>query len=172
MTRHPARLVPATAALLWTLQCFQISLPAAAFSSAQPVAFPHTQLIVASASGVQHEFTVEVARTPAQRSRGLMYRTRLAADQGMLFLYTAPQVARMWMKNTPLALDMLFVTADGRITKITEHTEPRSTRTITSDQPVAAVLELVGGRCAELGIIPGDHVLHPAFVARSGAARP
>ena len=127
------------------------------------VAFPQTSLEIAGSDGLRHAFTVEVARTTAQRSRGLMYRTRLEPDRGMLFIYPAPQIARMWMKDTPVALDMLFIAADGQVLEIAEHTEPLSQRTIASRVPVAAVLELKAGRCAELGIGPGAQVLYREF---------
>ena len=140
---------------------------------AEAVAFPRTALKIVTGDGLRHDLTVEVARTPAQLSRGLMYRTRLAPDRGMLFLYPAPQIARMWMKDTPVSLDMLFIAADGTVLEIAEHTEPLSLRTIASKVPVAAVLELKAGRCAELGIGPGAKVLHREFgpPAVGGSAR-
>ena len=141
---------------------------AAQFRSPQAVAFPRAIVQIAFAGDI-HEFTVEVAQSPAQRARGLMFRTRLDPAEGMLFLYSAPQRARMWMKDTPLSLDMLFLAPDGRVLEIAERTEPLSLTTIANADPVLGVLELRGGRCAELGIALGARVLHPAFEA--GAAR-
>ncbi len=137
---------------------------AAQFRSPQAVAFPRVALQIVG-DGAAHEFTVEVAQSPAQRARGLMFRTRLEPNEGMLFLYPTRQRARMWMKDTPLSLDMLFLAPDGRVLEIAERTEPLSLATISSADPVLGVLELRGGRCAELGIVPGAQVLHPTFAA-------
>ena len=109
------------------------------------------------------EFQVELALTPEQRSRGLMFRTELAEDEGMLFDFGTPRPVGMWMRNTYIPLDMLFIDADGRITRIEANAEPLSERTISSGGPVRAVLELPGGITEKLGIEPGDRVLHPLF---------
>lgn len=120
---------------------------------------------IASANG-RHKFKVERAVTPAQQERGLMYRTDLKPDGGMLFSpYPAeggaPREASFWMKNTPTPLDILFIRADGTIATIAENTVPFSEMPVLSREPVAAVLELVGGRAAELGIAEGDRVSWP-----------
>lgn len=117
---------------------------------------------IASANG-RHVFLVERAVTPAQQAQGLMYRTDLKPDGGMLFHpYPAeggaPREASFWMKNTPTPLDILFIRADGTIATIAENTVPYSAAEVKSREPVAAVLELVGGRTAELGIAEGDKV--------------
>ena len=117
---------------------------------------------IASAKG-RHVFRVERATTPAQQAQGLMYRTDLSPDGGMLFYpYPAegggPREASFWMKNTPTPLDILFIRADGTIATIAENTVPFSETPVLSREPVAAVLELVGGRTAELGIAEGDRV--------------
>ncbi|MDF1554903.1 MAG: DUF192 domain-containing protein [Deferrisomatales bacterium] len=160
-------------ALTWSLAAALLlaaaGSSAAQFRSAPAVAFPRAALQIVGADGAAHPFTVEVARSPAQRARGLMFRTRLDPAEGMLFLYPVPQRARMWMKDTPLSLDMLFLATDGRVSEIAAGTEPLSLTTIASSDPVLGVLELRGGRCAELGITPGARVLHPAFEA--GSAR-
>jgi len=139
-----------------------VFLALATACSAQ-VAFPRAALEIVTTGGAVHLFTVEVARSPAQRSRGLMYRTHLDPDAGMLFFYPAHQRARMWMKDTPLSLDMLFIGADGRVLEIAANTEPLSLATIASTDPVLAVLELPGGRAAELSITPGARLEHPTF---------
>lgn len=113
-------------------------------------------LAVTSATGV-HNFTVEVARTPEEQARGLMHRKSLAPDRGMIFPYNPPQPVAFWMKNTLIPLDMIFVRADGTIARITTAT-PLTLETHPSGEPVAAVLEIAGGRAAELGIRPGDNV--------------
>jgi uncharacterized membrane protein (UPF0127 family) len=108
-------------------------------------------------------FSIEVARTPEQQQLGLMFRNKLAPDAGMLFLYPQPQRIAMWMKNTLIPLDMVFIGADGRIVNIAERTVPLSTAPIYSSNPAVAVLELNGGTAARLGIKPGDTVQYGAF---------
>ena len=110
-----------------------------------------------------HRFMVEVARTGRQHATGLMFRRRLAPDSGMLFLYRTSQPVTMWMKNTFIPLDMLFVAADGRIVRIAQRTVPHSIQNIPSGGPVSAVLEVNGGTAERLGIRTGDRIVHPAF---------
>lgn len=102
-------------------------------------------------------------RTDADRSRGLMYRRTLAPDHGMLFDFAATAPVAMWMKNTYLPLDMLFIRPDGSIAKIAADTEPLSTKVIPSNEPVLSVLELNAGTAARLKIHAGDRVEHPLF---------
>lgn len=109
--------------------------------------------------GKRHAFRVEVARTAEEQSRGLMFRERLDPDRGMIFPLAPPRYASFWMKNTLIPLDMIFVRADGTIASIAENTVPHSLAPVTSDEPVAAVLEIAGGRSAELGIGPDDMVV-------------
>ena len=110
------------------------------------------------------EFQVEMAVKPEQRSQGLMFRDSLSEeDRGMLFDFGKPQRAAMWMRNTYVPLDMLFIDAQGRITQIAADTQPLSDAVIASREPVRAVLELRGGVSAKLGIKPGDRVIHPMF---------
>jgi hypothetical protein len=148
---------------LWLLTAF-FWVPAAptAQGAQPPVQFEQEPVWIETAED-RFEFQVEVAATPAQRSRGLMFRDHLAADRGMLFDFERPQPVTMWMRNTLISLDMLFVRDDGRISRIVAETEPLSDRTIGSGEPVRAVLELRGGRAAELGIRPGDRLVHPMF---------
>ena len=119
-------------------------------------------LDIISANG-RHAFRVELAATPEEQQRGLMFRTDIAPDGGMLFSpYPAeggPQrEASFWMKDTPHALDIIFIRADGTIARIAENTVPFSETPVLSGEPVAAVLEIAGGRSAELGIAEGDKV--------------
>jgi uncharacterized membrane protein (UPF0127 family) len=110
-------------------------------------------------SGEQlHRFTVEVARTSEEQARGLMNRQSLEPNRGMIFPYDTPQPASFWMKNTLIPLDIIFVRPDGTIGRIAENTVPMSLDPIPSLEAVAAVLEIPGGRAAELGIEPGDTV--------------
>jgi uncharacterized membrane protein (UPF0127 family) len=124
-----------------------------------------TETIRIRSGGRTHAFHVEIARSAAQQSQGLMYRRRMAADAGMLFLHGTPRRASMWMKNTFIPLDMVFIAPNGRIDQIVERTTPHSEEVIASANPVAAVLELNGGTVSRLGIRPGDRVLHQAFAA-------
>ena len=129
-----------------------------------PIAFEETPLAIEGVHG-RFEFQVEMAVTSAQRSRGLMFRDSLDEDRGMLFDFGSPQEVSMWMRNTLIPLDMLFIREDGEISRIVGEAQPLSDRTILSGGPVRAVLELKGGIAAELGIEPGDKVLHPLFDA-------
>ena len=109
------------------------------------------------------KFDVELALTAEQRSRGLMFRDSLAPYTGMLFDFGAPQPVSMWMMNTKIPLDMLFITADGTISRIAANTQPYSTKTIDSGGLVKGVLEIAGGSARMLGIKPGDKILHAIF---------
>lgn len=102
---------------------------------------------------------VEVARTSAEQSKGLMFRTALGPDEGMIFPMDPPRQAAFWMKNTVIPLDIIFIAPDGRILNIAANTEPYSERALPSAGEVKGVLELRGGRAAELGIVPGDKVV-------------
>jgi uncharacterized membrane protein (UPF0127 family) len=118
---------------------------------------------IATADGKKHDFKVEQARTRQEQDQGLMFRTDIPDNGGMLFFpYPAegggPREASFWMRNTPSPLDILFIRQDGSIATIAENTVPFSETPIRSGEPVAAVLELRGGRAAELGIAPGDTV--------------
>lgn len=119
-------------------------------------------LTIKSANGT-HAFSVERAKTADEQARGLMYRTDLKPDGGMLFWPHpasggGPADANFWMKNTPSSLDIIYIRADGTIARIAENTVPFSEVPIPSGEPVGAVLELMGGRSAELGIAEGDLV--------------
>lgn len=108
-----------------------------------------------------HSFTVELAATPQEKALGLMYRRSLPANAGMLFLYDRPQPLTMWMRNTLISLDMVFIGADMRVHRIETHTEPFSTDIISSDGEVKAVLELNAGTAAAIGLKVGDEVDSP-----------
>ena len=119
--------------------------------------------VTVESNGAKHVFKVDVARTAAEQQRGLMFRTDIAADGGMLFApYPAdgggPREASFWMKDTPTPLDIIFIRGDGTIAHIAENTVPFSEEPVRSGEPVAAVLEILGGRAAELGISRGDKV--------------
>jgi uncharacterized protein len=120
-------------------------------------------LAIVTQGGQRHTFQAEVARNDADRTQGLMYRRSMPADQGMLFDFGRVEPVSMWMQNTYLSLDMLFIRPNGTIARIAANTEPLSTRTIPSGEPVLAVLELNAGTAARLGIKAGDRVQHPVF---------
>lgn len=128
-----------------------------------PVVLDRDPLTIVAASGERFQFEVEVARTPAERARGLMFRESLPDDEGMLFDFGDPQAVAMWMRNTLIPLDILFVRSDGRISSIARDAQPLSDRVMASAEPVRAVLELPGGLTAERGIEPGDRIVHPIF---------
>ena len=119
-------------------------------------------LEIVSASG-RHAFSVEVMRTDAERAKGLMFRRFLPADRGMLFDFKTEQSVMMWMKNTYIPLDMVFISRNGTVTHVAENAEPLSERIISSNGPAYAVLEINGGAAARLGIKPGDHVVNGMF---------
>jgi uncharacterized membrane protein (UPF0127 family) len=106
----------------------------------------------------QIAFRVELARTPEERERGLMYRDRLLADAGMLFLFERPSLQTFWMKNTPLPLDMIFISADRAIVGIVANAEPHTLTARSVNEPSQYVLEIGGGLAASLGIRAGQRV--------------
>jgi uncharacterized membrane protein (UPF0127 family) len=130
---------------------------------AQPAeAFKTGKLAIVTEKG-RHEFTVELAASDRQQMQGLMFRRSLAPDAGMLFDYKAPTQITMWMKNTFIPLDMIFIGADGRIVRIAERTVPHSEEIVASIQPARAVLEVNGGTAQRLGIKVGDKVIADAL---------
>ncbi|MDB5577343.1 MAG: hypothetical protein JWR80_2519 [Bradyrhizobium sp.] len=122
-------------------------------------------LEIVTKSGVQ-VFSVEMATTEEEKTTGLMYRKELAEGKGMLFDFSPEQQVSMWMKNTFISLDMIFIRADGRILRIAENTEPQSTKIISSGGPAKGVLEVIAGTAKKYGIAPGDRVAHPLFNGR------
>lgn len=143
-------------------------LPVAAWAQvaeptkAQPE-LPKETLIITTRDGKQHVFHVEMATSPAQQITGLMFRTSVPADGGMLFNWGMPRESQMWMKNTLVPLDMVFINQDGTIRSIAENTVPESLAVIDSRGPVLATLELQGGITAKLGIVVGDKVTQRIF---------
>ncbi|MCC5995339.1 MAG: DUF192 domain-containing protein [Oceanicaulis sp.] len=127
------------------------------------VAFGGPDRVVIETAGGPVEFTVEVADTEETRQRGLMHREELDPDAGMLFDFEREQIVSIWMENTLIPLDILYIRRDGRIVKIISNARPLSRRQLLSDFPVLSVLEINGGRAAELGIEPGDVVRHALF---------
>lgn len=104
-------------------------------------------------------FTVELAQSPQEQAKGLMFRTELADTMGMIFPFDYPRQASFWMKNTVIPLDIIFIRSDGTIENIAENTTPYSTIPVGSTGPVGSVLELRGGLTQEMGIAAGDKVI-------------
>lgn len=133
-----------------------------ATSAASPVRHPESGLAVVPLTvthdGRAHAFRVEVARTSMEQAKGLMFRTAMGADEGMIFPMTPPRDASFWMRNTVIPLDIIFIGPDRRILNIAVNAVPYSETPLPSAGPVSAVLELNGGRAAQLGISPGDKV--------------
>jgi uncharacterized protein len=149
---------------LFFVLIFALAAPSCSgWSAAEPQHLRTAQLVIASAGGGRHRFTVEIADTPQTRARGLMFRKSLPPATGMLFDFKRPQEVAFWMKNTLIPLDMLFVSARGRILAVHRNAVPLSLATIASPVPVRAVIELAGGTAARLGIAPGDRVLSRIF---------
>jgi uncharacterized membrane protein (UPF0127 family) len=151
--------LPAIAALL--AACAPDPAPGAPAPQATQLGVPQSglrevMLTIRSAGGV-HRFTVEVAETAEQQQHGMMFRTSIGPDEGMIFPYDPPQNVGFWMKNTLIPLDMVFIRADGTIARIATAV-PHSLEPVPAGEPVAAVLEIAGGRAAELGIREGDRV--------------
>ena len=148
------RLVMSLMAMFGLLFCLCVSPPVWA-ASIQP-------LEIATKNGVQ-VFSVEMATTDKEKETGLMYRKELPDGKGMLFDFSPEQQISMWMKNTYISLDMIFIRADGRILRIAEHTEPQSLNIISSGGLAKGVLEVIAGTAQKYGIAPGDRVAHPLF---------
>lgn len=123
---------------------------------------PTTDLVIVSA-GKEHHFSIELAATPEDRAVGLMYRKKLDPASGMLFVYPKKQRISMWMKNTYVSLDMLFIDRDGTILHMAEYTTPLSTAVISSRMRVMAVLEVPAGTVGRLAVDVGDKIRHPVF---------
>ncbi len=133
----------------------------------QPAGVPQERLAVEplairTKGGTVH-FLVEMARSPAEQSKGLMFRVEVPDGTGMLFLHERPRPVAMWMKNTPTSLDMLFIDQAGVVQKVAARTTPYSETVLASNGPVAGVLEIRGGEAERLGIAVGDTVHHPHF---------
>lgn len=166
-TRHPWRLQLLAAALVAAMAGAVVANGPAAANG--PGRAPGAALVtpvdaaplkIVTASGT-HAFAVEVRDTPEGRAVGLMHRPAMPEGQGMLFDFEQTMPIDMWMKNTLLPLDMIFIRPDGGIASIAAHTKPLSTRIIPSGEPVRYVLELNAGAAERIGARPGDRVAHP-----------
>ncbi len=142
------------------LLLFSLFLSSCAIQAREPVL---EELNISTSNGDNVTYLVELARTPSQMRRGLMFRDSLPGNQGMLFVHEPERQAAMWMRNTILSLDMIFIDRNGEIVFIEENTEPFSLETISAGVPVRAVLELNAGQVQKHQITVGDRVLHPVF---------
>jgi uncharacterized membrane protein (UPF0127 family) len=147
----------------WIVAAVLVALCGIPISSAQAASVQPLEIV--TKNGVQ-VFSVEMATTEQEKETGLMYRKELADGKGMLFDFSPEQQVSMWMKNTYISLDMIFIRADGRILRIAENTEPLSTRIIASGGLAKGVLEVIAGTAKKYGIEPGDRVGHPLFNRR------
>lgn len=159
--RSPVRAALGAALTFWGGTLGTV-IATASDGGAEPAARQTETLEIVSAGGVI-AFDVEIADTPARQALGLMYRTELPDRYGMLFPHAAPRELTMWMRNTYIPLDMIFIRADGTVHRIAEMTEPHSEEIVASKGPVTAVLELAGGTARALGLKPGDTVRHRHF---------
>jgi len=140
------------------------AIPVRADTMAEPLsAFPRDALTIATPDARVHRFNVWIADSDRRRAQGLMFVKTLEPTQGMLFVYTAKQHVAIWMKNTYISLDIVFIRADGRIARITPNAKPHSLVSMESGEPVTAVLELPAGTAKSLNIHPGAIVMHRAF---------
>ena len=121
------------------------------------------KLVIVTHDGKQHDFSVEIARTPDQETTGLMFRPSVPPDGGMLFIWPQAQESQMWMRNTIAPLDMVFINADGTVRHIAENTVPQSLAVIDSHGAVKATLEVAAGTAVRLDIRVGDKVLSKAL---------
>jgi uncharacterized membrane protein (UPF0127 family) len=134
-----------------------VSQPIQTAARVSPAGLDLAPLTIRS-DGRMHRFVVEVARTPEQQAQGLMFRESLGPNEGMIFPFTPPRPASFWMRNTLIPLDMIFIRVDGTIARIAANTVPLSEDSVAVGEPVAAVLEIRGGRAAELGITDAAYV--------------
>jgi uncharacterized membrane protein (UPF0127 family) len=163
-TPGPAGLAPGVLAFLGLCASlvFLCASPAALATDAPPLQGNLERLAIVTASGI-HEFSVEVMRSGPQRERGLMFRRFLPQERGMLFDFATERPVMMWMKNTYLPLDMVFIGRTGKVVGLAENTEPLSEKIIPSGAPAYAVLEVNAGTAARIGLRIGDSVRHPLF---------
>jgi uncharacterized membrane protein (UPF0127 family) len=131
--------------------------------------FPQTTLSILTPDARQHVFNIWLADTEAHREQGLMFVKSLEPNTGMLFIFDEPQVVTMWMKNTLISLDMVFIDKNGHVTRVIENAKPLSLEILSSKESASAVLELKGGVAKTLGIHAGALVKYSVFTASSGS---
>jgi uncharacterized membrane protein (UPF0127 family) len=149
-------------ALALSLAIYACAQPAPR-ATLDPVSGLELEQVVIDTQNGPVTFTAEIADDERERNQGLMFRESLADDRGMLFHFQQPEMASFWMRNTIIPLDIIFIAPDGRILNIAERTTPYSEEPVPAVGMTRGVLEIRGGRAAELGIRPGDHVRHRIF---------
>ena len=137
-----------------------LALPAPIYAADEML---YDQIKIQTRDGAEYLFNVELALNPAQQAKGLMDRTMLAENAGMLFVFGDEEMRSFWMKDTLIPLDMIFIAKDGTIRHIHHMARPQDTAHITSNKPVSAVLEINGGFADKLGLSEGDKVLNSVF---------
>ena len=154
----------------WLLTCIacaclaaSLALPGLADEPPAIKRLPAEPLVIETGSGKSITFNTEIADTDAERARGMMFRQDMAESEAMLFIWPAPHEAAMWMRNTYIALDMLFIATDGEVVHIHRNAVPHSLDVISANRDVLAVLEIKGGAAARLGLSAGDRVKHRFF---------
>src|SRR5271169_2771894 len=148
---------------LWIYLAVVVTFGALCLAGARAASVQPLEIV--TKNGVQI-FSVEMATTEEEKEKGLMFRKELEDGKGMLFDFSPEQQVSMWMKNTYISLDMIFIRADGRILRIAENTEPLSTQIIPSRGQAKAVLEVIAGTAQKYGIAPGDRIAHPLFTGK------
>lgn len=152
------------AALLFSFLAGMALLGAGATSATAEIKMRRDTMTLHTARGT-HRIEIEVAESEPEKAHGLMFRQSLGDNAGMLFPYSPPQEITMWMRNTFIPLDMIFIRADGTVLRVEAHTEPHSERIIPSRGDATGVLEMKAGSAERLGLKPGDRVEHPHFKA-------
>lgn len=163
--REPTQQRIPSGAVLWAAPLFAVAALLVVLTGPVCARMRVDKLWLVIGAGQETPIDVEMAETPKEKELGLMFRTELADNQGMLFPYGAPQEVTMWMHNTYIPLDMVFIRADGTVHRIEQRAEPLSDRIISSEGQVSAVLEMAGGAAQRLGLKPGDRIRHPLFGA-------
>jgi len=157
-------------ALAATLVIVAMAATPPAFAQSGPLedlaAFPKGKLEISEGKKVKYTFEVWLADSPSRQAQGLMFVRSLPDMRGMLFVHESPKPMSMWMKNTYIPLDMVFIDEQGRIQQIVEQTTPHSLDIIRSKDPAMAVLEIAGGEAKRLGVHAGQRVVHPALAKR------
>ncbi len=143
--------------------CLLLSFVVAACDSKEGAAQSTDKLTITKQDGTKHAFKIELALTPQQQQQGLMNRTEMAKNAGMLFFFGPEAPRSFWMKNTLIPLDMIFIKKDGVILNIHDSAIPNDLTSVKSEGPVSAVLEVNGGLSKKLGIVAGDKVHHVLF---------
>lgn len=163
--REPTQQRIPSGAVLWAAPLFAVAALLVVLTGPVCARMRVDKLWLVIGAGQETPIDVEMAEMPKEKELGLMFRTELADNQGMLFPYGAPQEVTMWMHNTYIPLDMVFIRADGTVHRIEQRAEPLSDRIISSEGQVSAVLEMAGGAAQRLGLKPGDRIRHPLFGA-------